>query len=82
MSQITNTSGYDQYLEFLHGQTGDFLRTLFTCIQLADHNNLERLSLAFPTHVDAFKIWSQVSVEVFLTKVSPSHPLLKYHKSV
>jgi len=81
MSIITENSGYDQYLEFLHGQAGDFLKALFTCIQIADYHNLERLSLSFPSHVSAFKTWSRIGTKDFLTKVTPGHPLLKYYKS-
>jgi len=80
MSRITDISGYDQYLEFLNDRAGGFLTSLFDCISHADDENRLRLSFGFPSHVDAYRLYTEISRDAFLAKVTPTHPLLKYYR--
>lgn len=74
------TSDYEDAFEyyFFDGcYTGDFLTKLFQCIQVANFKNLRRLERAFPIHVAAFRLWSNVSKESLLKKIPDNHPLKK-----
>lgn len=70
------TSGYDKYLEYQFGMTGDFYTNLFHAIQFADEINTERLRKGFPEEVDAYDLWAHVGREAFLAKCSNS-PLVE-----
>ena len=70
-------NGYDKYLEFQFGWSGDFYKLLFMLISKADEGNLYHLSLGFPDEVEAYKTWSRIGKDAFLAKCSPSHPLIK-----
>lgn len=74
------TSGYEDVFEYFcfdGNYSGDFTKALFNCIMLADFHNLRRLERAFPTHVAAYRLWSNVSKEALLDKVPNNHPLKK-----
>lgn len=70
-------TGFDRFLEFEFGFTGDFYTLLFRAIQQADSRNLDRMSKGFPQEVWAYKLWSQEGPKALAAKVTPGHPLLK-----
>lgn len=70
-------TGYDRYLEFQFGWSGDFTQALFQAIARADSDNLAKLSEGFPQEVDAYILWSQHGAKALAAKVSPSHPLVR-----
>jgi hypothetical protein len=70
-------NGFDKYLEYQFHLSGNFYTRLFQAIELADEENLAKLSTAFPQEVEAYKTWSQVGQRQFIEKCSPDHPLLQ-----
>lgn len=68
-------NGYDKYLEFQYGWSGDFYKALFRAISLADSDNSPKLEKGFPEEVDAYRIWSRVGANALLEKISSEHPL-------
>ena len=74
-------NGYDRYLEFQFRWCGDFFRTLFQAIALADHINIEKLRAGFPEEVEAYQTFTRIGKEEFLAKCSQDHPLLQGVKS-
>jgi len=70
------TNGFDKYLEYQYGWSGDFYRFLVQAIQQADTKNSARLAQGFPEEVEAYHMWSQVGVEEFAQRCSQDHPLL------
>ncbi len=75
---MTVKSGYDRYLEYQYGQSGDFFSHLFRAIMQADSKNTEKLRLAFPEEVDAYDLWAHHpnGVRLMAEQCSPDHPLL------
>ena len=70
-------NGFDKYLEYQFGWSGDFYKLLFMLIGTADEGNLNRLSRGFPGEVDAYKTWTRIGKDAFLAKCSQDHPLVK-----
>ena len=68
-------NGYDRYLDFQYGRSGDFFRVLFQAITLADSDNTLKLAKGFPEEVNAYKTWTRIGVEEFLPMLSPGHDL-------
>lgn len=73
-------NGFDLYLEYLYQQTGSFYTTLFTAIQLADSENLEKLSKGFPEEVIAFRTYRDQPIKYFTYQCTQSHHLLPRFK--
>lgn len=48
----------DYILDFQFGYGGDFMRSLWQAIGMADRTNLARLRLGFPEEVDAYVAWT------------------------
>jgi len=61
-------NGYIRYLEHQFHFSGSFAHALFTAIELADDQNLERLAQGFPEEVEAYKVWSRVGAEELLNR--------------
>ena len=74
---MNNKNGYDRYLEFQFGMTGNFFKLLFNVIAIADEINIEKLRLGFPEEVDAYLIFSRIGKDPFLAKCSRNHALIK-----
>ncbi len=72
-----SNNGYDRYLEFQFGMTGNFFKSLFNVIAIADSINIEKLRLGFPEEVDAYLTFSRVGKDAFLAKCSQDNFLLK-----
>ena len=72
-----SNNGYDRYLEFHFGMTGNFFKSLFNVIAIADNRNIEKLRLGFPEEVDAYLIFTRVGKDAFLSKCNPDHVLMK-----
>lgn len=70
-------TGFDRFIEYQYGYTGDFYTLLFKAIQQADEQNLDRMSKGFPEEVSAYKLWSREGPEALSARVTPGHPLLK-----
>ena len=70
------TQGFDRYLEFQFSQTGSFFTALFNAIKFADPGNLLRLNLAFPYEVEAYLVYTRISLQDFLARCSEGHPLI------
>ena len=64
-------NGFDRYLDFQYGKSGDFFQGLFQAITFADSSNMKKLAKVYPEEVEAYKTWTRIGVEEFLKKVSP-----------
>ena len=70
-------NGYDHYLDFQFDYSGHFFKMLFGAIAYADVKNTEKLRLAFPEEVEAYETWTQIGVDIFLSKCSPGNPIVQ-----
>ena len=74
-------NGYDRYLDHQFSQSGDFFKTLFVAIGMADEVNAEKLRKGFPEEVDAVHTFQRVGVEALLEKCTPGYPLIERMES-
>lgn len=77
-SPIMRRNGYDRYLDFQYGRSGDFMQALFTAIMKADTNNQDKLALGFPEEVEAYRCWTRIGVKEFAERCGQKNsPLYK-----
>ena len=72
-------NGYDRFLDYQFGYSGEFFKLLFKAMFQADLINLEKLGLGFYEEADAVKLWKFTpgGKEVLLSSCTPGYALLK-----
>jgi len=72
-------NGYDRFLDYQFGYSGDFFKLLFKTMFQADSSNLAKLSLGFTEEAAAVKLFKEHhnGKEVILDCCTPGYALVK-----
>ncbi len=72
-------NGYDRFLDYQFGYSGEFFKLLFKMMFQADPSNLAKLSLGFTEEAAAVKLFKEhpKGKEIILDCCTPGYALVK-----